>query len=174
MNQLLINGCYDEKTLRSFIDLGVSRLAFDLRAKSPNLVPFNQLKIFSEILAGKEIVLIFENDRTSTILSFLDMLKSSPVSCVLEFRDYREADYYKSLQQPFFWMFEPGSDWLNILQVPHIKGVLLPISMKDKFKSYHNYGPSLKSVSLMFIFMQKVLLKLRFMSVKKIFILALM
>ncbi len=134
MNQLLINGCYDEKTLRSFLDLGVSRFAFDLRAKSPNLVPFNQLKKFSELLAGKEIVLIFENDRSATILSFLDMLKSSPVSCVLEFRDFREADYYKSLKHPFLWMFEPGSDWANILQVPFLKGVLLPVSFKDKFQ----------------------------------------
>lgn len=134
MNQLLINGCYDEKTLRSFLDLGVTRFAFDLRSKSPNLVPFNQLKIFAEILAGKEIVLIFENDRTATILSFLDMLKSSPVKCVLEFRDFREADYYKSLQHPFLWMFEPGSDWANILQVPFLKGVLLPILMKDRFQ----------------------------------------
>lgn len=134
MNQLLIHGCYDEKTLRSFLDLGVSRFAFDLRAKSPNLVPFNQLKVFSEILAGKEIVLIFENDRTATIASFLDMLKSSPVTCLLEFRDFREADYYKSLQQPFLWVFEPGSDWMNILKVPLLKGVLLPVFLKEKFQ----------------------------------------
>jgi hypothetical protein len=132
MKQLLINGCYDQQTFQTLTDLGITRFAFDLRARSPNLVTFTQLQEFTKILSGKEVVLIFENDRQSTIASFLDLLKDS-VKCLLEFRDYREADYYRMANHPFLWMFNPEGDWKNILNVASLKGILLPLSLKEQY-----------------------------------------
>lgn len=134
MKQLLINGCYDQQTFQTLTDLGITRFAFDLRARSPNLVTFAQLQEFAKILSGQEVVLIFENDRQTTIASSLDLLKGS-VKCLLEFRDYREADYYRMVSHPFLWMFNPEGDWKNILKVPALKGILLPIVFKEQYSS---------------------------------------
>lgn len=136
MTNHLVHGCYDRATLITLKELGIKRVAFDLRARSPNLIPFRDLLTLLKELDSNsaEVVLIFQNDKRDTVLSFLDMLKTGPFKIVLEFRDQNDLSYYHSLNAPFLWMFHPDADWKNILILPTLKGVLLPLKWRNEYK----------------------------------------
>lgn len=131
MKGLLIHGCYDQKTLQTLLGQGVSQFSFDLRATSPNLIPYSSLKILLNNLIDERVFLTFENDKESTVLSFLDLLKSEPQNFFLQFRDTQPAKYYQKFNRPFVWMFNPEADWENILRSKNIMGVLLPVKFQD-------------------------------------------
>lgn len=134
MNRLLVHGCYDLATLQTLYGLGVRRFGFDLRGQSPNLVPFSHLLELIRSLNDAEATLIFENDKSSTVLSFLDLLKEFPVAPMLEFRDQQPASYYWSLNKPFMWVYHPDAQWKEILDLPQIKGVLLPLKWMEHYQ----------------------------------------
>ena len=135
MNSLIVHGCYDSQTLRTLIDIGIKEFAFDLRGRSPNLIPFKDLNSLVGLLPSKRVFLTCENDRRETILSFLNLLKVHPVDFTLIFRDQQEASYYHGLGTPFLWMFHPTSDWRAILSVPELKGVLLPVKWQSHYQN---------------------------------------
>ena len=139
MKSFLINGCYDQPTLRTLLELGIHQIGFDLRGFSPNLIPFNQLKDLLLKLPFQDTHLVFQNDKAQTVLSFLDMLKSTPGQITLQFRDRLEPEFYQSLNTPFVWMFHPEADWKSILRIPALKGVLLPV----RWKSFYSTSPEL-------------------------------
>ncbi len=116
------------------MDSGTKAVAFDLRGRSSNLIPFSQLKTIlskSQVFATS---LLFENDRASTIFSFVSMLKETGTSLTLQFRDQQSAHYYNQFELPFMWMFHPDADWKEILSSQHIKGVLLPVKFQDFYQ----------------------------------------
>jgi hypothetical protein len=135
MKQLLVHGCYDVVTLETLLSLGVERFAFDLRPESLNLIPFSTLEVCLSRLKGREIVLIFQNESAATVKSFLDLVKNHPGPVTLEFRDTESASYYQTIQKPFFWMFNPAADWRSILDLPHFRGILLPLKLRDSYQS---------------------------------------
>lgn len=133
MNKLLVSGVYDAHTLKTLMDLGTKAVAFDLRGRSPNLIPFSQLKTILTKSQNFEASLLFENDRPSTIFSFLNLLKEVSTPLVLQFRDQQNAAYYQQFDLPFTWMFHPDAAWREILPLNKLKGLLLPI----KFQSFY-------------------------------------
>lgn len=139
MKSLLIHGCYDSATLDTLKSKGIKEFSFDLRGRSPNLIPFRDLKVLLQKVPGDKIFLTFENDRKETILSFLNLLSDQPFNFTLIFRDAREASFYEELGKPFFWMFSPEGNWQKILEAQNIKGVLLPL----KYQLHYQRLPDL-------------------------------
>lgn len=133
MKGLLVHGCYDQATFRTLESLGVEQFAFDLRARSTQLVTF---KALNEILSGTHLgkfVLIFADDSKETVLSFLDLLKGSGKSFLLEFRDKRSAEFYESIGRPFLWYFSPEGDWKKILSSRNCEGIILPLGYQSLY-----------------------------------------
>jgi hypothetical protein len=134
MNSLLIHGCYDSKTLETLKNLGTKELAFDLRGRSSNLIPFRELTSLLKNLSTERIFLTFENDQKETIHSFLNLLKNEPFVFTLIFRDHQSVQFYKNLGLDFYWMFDAEGDWRAILSLPNAKGVLLPIKAQTHYQ----------------------------------------
>lgn len=139
MNTPLVHGCYDHATLKTLFDLGIDHFGFDLRGSSPNLVTFRDLKSMLTSFSFEQIVLTFENDKSSTVLSFFDLLKGSAQDILLEFRDQQSVGFYHSLDLPFLWMFHPEADWRNIVTLPQLKGILLPMEWKKEYQSLTSF-----------------------------------
>jgi len=135
MKGLLVHGCYDQATFRTLEELGVDQFAFDLRARSTHLVTF---KALNEIISGSRFsraVLVFADDSKETVLSYLDLLKGTGKSFLLEFRDKRPAEFYESVGLPYLWYFSPDADWKSILSSPKCEGIILPLRHQSL---YHN------------------------------------
>lgn len=139
MKSFLIHGVYDEKTLETIEGLGPHRFAFDLRARSLNLVTFQNLNRLLSRFQGEEIFLIFGNDLPSTIESYLNLLKEHSQKITLIFREEQTVEFYQNLNRSFYWMFDPYGNWKSILSVREVRGVLLPI----KYKSFYEAHPEL-------------------------------
>lgn len=134
MKGLLVHGCYDQSTFQTLSTLGVENFAFDLRAKSLNLVTFKNLKEILSVSKFQTQVLIFENDTRETILSFLDLLKDTGKTFILEFRDNREASFYASFGVPYLWYFRPDGDWEKILTSGKCEGIILPLKHQPLYQ----------------------------------------
>ncbi len=135
MNSLLIHGCYDSNTLDTLKHLGTKELAFDLRGRSANLVPFKDLQKLLKASRVERVFLTFENDRKETILSYLNLLKIESISFNLIFRDHLPTSFYQEFSTPFFWMFHPEGDWKGILKLSNLKGVILPVKWQSQYQS---------------------------------------
>lgn len=131
---LLIHGVFDAQTLKTLQNLNVSRIGFDLRGKSLNLIPFHVLKSLIPTFKLQQHYLIFENDRPETVMSFLNLLGEEKNKFELEFRDNLSSTYYASINHPFTWFFHPEGDWQNILSLPHIRGIVLPVKFQTAYK----------------------------------------
>ncbi len=134
MISFLIHGCYDSKTLDTLKNLGTNEIAFDLRVRSSNLVPFSELQKLLNSTTLQRVFLTFENDRKETILSYLDLLKNQPINFNLIFRDQLPTVYYQQFSTPFFWMFHPDGDWKGILRLTQLKGVILPVKWQATYQ----------------------------------------
>ncbi|MFL5784552.1 MAG: hypothetical protein ACJ76H_08095 [Bacteriovoracaceae bacterium] len=139
MKGLLVHGCYDHQTFRTLESLGVGNFAFDLRARSTNLITFQMLKDILPLVRSEEVILVFENDTTETVLSYLDLLKQTGKKFLLEFRDQRDVHYYEKIGRPFLWCFSPEGDWQKILTAKNCAGVILPV----KYQSLYHDLPHL-------------------------------
>lgn len=134
MNSLLIHGCYDSQTLDTLKDLGIKEFSFDMRGRSPNLIPFKVLTDILKKLSTEQVFLTFENDRKETVLSFMNLLKNEPFSFFLIFRDVQISSYYEELKLPFYWMFRPDADWQSILDLENCRGVILPVKYQLQYQ----------------------------------------
>lgn len=132
---LLIHGVFDAQTLKTLQALNVPRIGFDLRGKSLNLIPFHVLKSLIPQFKSAQCYLTFENDRASTVQSFLDLLGDDKNKFELEFRDQRPADFYASINHAFSWFFHPEGDWQSIIQLPLLKTVVLPVKYQDHYQN---------------------------------------
>lgn len=135
MTRLLIHGLYDAKTLETLKSSVACHFAFDLRARSPNLVPFHQLLQLLKNLPTETVYLTFEDDRPETIHSILNMLKNEPFRFHLIFRDHQSVRFYEQLGLPYLWMFNPQGDWRSILNTTHVSGVLLPMKWQQSYEN---------------------------------------
>jgi hypothetical protein len=131
---LLIHGAYDKETVHTLYELGVQKLAFDLRGRSSNLIPYRDLITILKEVKGKDVFLSFENDRDSTVLSFLNLLQKEPFNFILFFRDQQSPDFYYKINHSFYWMFHPAADWKAILTLPTLKGIVLPLVYEDFYQ----------------------------------------
>lgn len=132
---LLIHGIHDAQTLTTIRSKSSARLGFDLRARSPQLVPFSQLLEMIPHLKGDRFHIMFGEDRESTILSFLDLLKNFKQQVVVEFRDSQKAEFYHKIGHDFYWYFNPAGDWKNIVQLPTLKGLILPTEWRAFYQT---------------------------------------
>lgn len=132
---LLIHGVFDAATLKTLQSLNVSRIGFDLRGKSVNLIPFHVLKSLIPVLKVEQASLMFENDNATTVNSFLSLLGEEKNKFQLEFRDTQSASYYANFNHAFNWVFNPEGDWENILTLPHLKSLILPVRYKDIYQN---------------------------------------
>ena len=132
---LLIHGVFDATTLKTLQSLHVPQLGFDLRGKSLNLIPFHVLKSLIPSLKNQKSYLTFENDKAATVISFLSLLGEEKNKFELEFRDTQHVSYYASINHPFTWFFNPEGDWENILTLPHLKSLVLPVKFKDIYQN---------------------------------------
>ncbi len=135
MKGLLVHGCFDKTTFSTLLSLGVQSFAFDLRARSANLIPFRDLHELLKVSPKTETILMFANDTRETILSSLDLVKKDHQNLILEFRDNQKAEFYESVGVPYLWTFCPEGDWRNILTSDNCRGVLLPLSFQDIYHS---------------------------------------
>lgn len=132
---LLIHGVFDAVTLKTLQSLNVSRIGFDLRGKSVNLIPFHVLKNLVQNFKLPQAYLTFENDKAETINSFLNLLGDDQDKFTLEFRDSQDFSFYASLGRPFTWFFDPEGDWENILTLPNLKALVLPVKFQDHYQN---------------------------------------
>lgn len=132
---LLIHGVFDAATLKTLQSLNVSRIGFDLRGKSVNLIPFHVLKSLIPSFKMQQASLMFENDNATTVNSFLSLLGEDKNKFELEFRDTQSAAYYASFDHPFNWVFNPEGDWENILTLPHLKSLVLPVKYQEIYQN---------------------------------------
>lgn len=132
---LLIHGVFDAQTLKTVQQLNCQRIGFDLRAKSLNLVPFHVLKTLIPLFTWHKNYLIFENDKDSTVASFLSLLGEDKNKFELEFRDSLPVTFYDSFDHPFSWFFHPEGDWQNILRSPRLKAIILPVKYQGLYKN---------------------------------------
>jgi len=132
--EILIHGVFDATTLKTLQAQNVPRIGFDLRGKSLNLIPFHVLKSLIPFFKNQKNYLTFENDKLTTVVSFLDLLGEEKNKFVLEFRDIQETSYYASVHHPFSWFFNPEGDWENILTLPHLAALVLPVKFKEIYQ----------------------------------------
>ncbi len=132
---LLIHGVFDAQTLKTLQTLHVPRIGFDLRGKSLNLIPFHVLKSLIPQFKSHQCYLTFENDRASTVKSFLDLLGEEKNKFELEFRDQQPASFYAELNHPFSWFFHPEGDWDSIIQLKNLKTIVLPVKFQDRYQN---------------------------------------
>ncbi len=139
MKNLLLNGCYDLRSVQFFYELGIRKFSFDLRPKSLNLIPFSELqkilKKFSEI----EVTVIFQNESASIIEAFVDLLRKERSVFFLQSRRNDDLDFYQNLSEPWFWMYDPSARMEEIFHLRGLKGVILPL----KFRSHYAHHPKL-------------------------------
>ncbi len=133
--EYLVHGVYDAQTLKSLISLDIPQIGFDLRGRSLNLIPFHTLKSLLPSLKNQKFFLIFENDKSSTVLSFLDLLGDKKNKFELEFRDQQSGSYYASFNHPFSWFFHPEGDWETILKLPNLKSIILPVKYQQYYQN---------------------------------------
>lgn len=131
MKSLLVHGCYDAQTLQTLEELGVRHFGFDLRPRSPNLVTFGELKKALKGRAIERSILIFENEKLPTVAGALDLLRDTGVRFELEFRDSQSAQYYALTNLPFYWVWRVEGDWRNILELPNLRGLILPLQSRE-------------------------------------------
>lgn len=148
---LLIHGVFDAQTLKTLQALGVPRIGFDLRGKSLNLIPFHVLKSLIPQFKMGQCYLTFENDRASTIRSFLDLLGDDKNKFELEFRDQQSAEYYASIDHAFSWFFHPEGDWQSIIQLPQLKTVVLPVKHQSYYENLHSFWHTIQERNLQVI-----------------------
>lgn len=139
MSSLLIHGCYDLKTLETLKEHGIHKIAFDLRPRSSSLVTFRDLSKILSHLSTEQLFLTFADDKKETVLSYVSLLRNEPFTFTLIFRDAQPVNFYREVNLPFYWMFDPAGDWKNILSLPNAKGVLLPL----KYQSLYQRLPEL-------------------------------
>lgn len=139
MSSLLIHGCYDLKTLETLKDHGIKKIAFDLRPRSSSLVTFRDISKLLSQLTTEQVFLTFAEDKKETVLSYLNLLRNEPFTFTLIFRDAQSAEFYREVNLPFYWMFNPEGDWKNILKLSNAKGVLLPL----KYQAIYQRLPDL-------------------------------
>lgn len=132
---LLIHGVFDALTLKTLQALGTSRIGFDLRGKSLNLIPFHVLKSLIPHFKTQMHYLMFENDKVETVKAFLDLLGDEKNKFELEFRDQQPASYYASIHHDFSWFYHPEGDWENILNLPHLKTIVLPVKHQTHYQN---------------------------------------
>lgn len=131
---LLIHGVFDATTLKTLQSLNVPRIGFDLRGKSVNLVAFHVLKNLIPSFKLAQAYLTFENDKLATVNSFLSLLGDDKEKFNLEFRDTQHVSFYASLNHSFTWFFHPEGDWQNILTLPNLKALVLPVKYQDIYQ----------------------------------------
>ncbi len=134
MNSLLIHGCFDLKTLETLKELDIKKLSFDLRPRSLNLVTFRDFSKLLGKLSTEQVFVTFQDDKKETVHSYLSLLRNEPFTFTLIFRDSQPASFYKEINYPFYWMFNPEGDWQNILKLPNAKGVLLPLKWQSLYQ----------------------------------------
>lgn len=134
MNSLLIHGCFDLKTLETLKELDIKKLSFDLRPRSLNLVTFRDFSKLLGKLSTEQVFVTFQDDKKETVHSYLSLLRNEPFTFTLIFRDSQPASFYKEINYPFYWMFNPDGDWQNILKLPNAKGVLLPLKWQGLYQ----------------------------------------
>jgi hypothetical protein len=131
---ILVQGIYDPQTFKNLQLLPVGRMAFDLRGKSLNLIPFHVLKSLIPMFKQHKNYLIFENDKLTTVVSFLSLLGNDKFKFELQFRDQQSPAFYSSLQHPFGWFFAPTAQWQEIMQNPWLRTIYIPVSLKDELR----------------------------------------
>lgn len=133
--ELVIHGVFDTPTLKTLQALHVPGIGFDLRGKSLNLIPFHVLKSLIPTFKMQKSYLTFENDKATTVISFLSLLGPEKDKFVLEFRDTQHVSFYASIHHPFTWFFNPEGDWENILTLPHLTALVLPVKFKEIYQN---------------------------------------
>jgi hypothetical protein len=132
---LIIHGTYDLSTLQTLQSLGVTQFGFDLRPLSPNLIPFHTLQQLIAQLDNCRGQLIFENDKDTTISSFLSLLEEDKNKFTLSFRDQMTAHFYDSFNHPFNWMFHPQGQWSEILKASNLQALILPLRYRALYEN---------------------------------------
>ncbi len=132
---LLVQGVYDIQTLKTLQQQNISGLAYDLRGKSLNLIPFHVLKTIIPLFKTHKNYLIFENDKIQTVHSFLSLLGEDKHKFELQFRDNLGIDYYSQVHHAFGWFFSGEGDWRNILKLPMLKTLILPADLQSNYQN---------------------------------------
>jgi len=136
---LLIRGVFDAQTLETVQQLNVTRIGFDLRGTSLNLIPFHILKDLIPRLKTDRNYISFENDSLDTVSSFLSLLGPDKNKFELEFRDMQSFSYYAHINHPFSWFFHPEGDWEAILTLPLLKTVVLPLKYEFAYRNLSKF-----------------------------------
>ena len=132
--EIIIHGVFDALTLKTLQSLHVPGIGFDLRGKSLNLVPFHVLKSMITSFKSQKNYLTFENDKAATVISFLSLLGDEKDKFELEFRDTQHVSFYASINHSFTWFFNPEGDWENILTLPNLTALVLPVKFKEIYQ----------------------------------------
>lgn len=136
MKNLLFQGIYDKKTFLHLKNLGIQDFSFDLRPESPNLMTFSEAKNILSLATTEHFFLVFSKENSNTIRSYKNLLNYNPQKLTTIIRDHFQLSELNQLDD-FYWMFHPVSDWRDILRLPQLKGVFLPLNFQD----FYNLEP---------------------------------
>jgi len=128
-----VHGVYDLITLKNLQDSGADAIGFDLRAQSLNLVPFHVLKTLIPFFKLHQNYLAFENDKESTINSFLDLLGDDSQKFTLQLRDEKYDPKFGTIKADMAWFYHPEGDWEKILRVDSVKEIFLPLRFQEDY-----------------------------------------
>lgn len=133
MNRLLIHGVFHLSTLHILKNMGVRDVSFDIRPQSLNFVPTKDLKLLIDNAFDRSF-LTFADEKIETIKSYLNLLGDRP-NLRLIIRDNVNYSFFRNLNEPFFWMFDPAGDWRAILSLDYAQGILLPLKFQNIYKN---------------------------------------
>lgn len=133
MKNLLLNGCYDLKSVQFFYELGVRKFSFDLRPKSLNLIPFSELQIILKTFSEIEVAIIFQDESPAIMEAFMDLLNKERSVFYLQSRGKKDLDYYQNLKAPWYWMYDPSAKIEEIFHLRGLKGILLPLKYRSQY-----------------------------------------
>ena len=140
-----IDGIYDEQTLLSCVEEGVSHFGFDFRPKSFN---FLQQHVFMEMLKKFDrpdfyFHLHFDSESDFVVKKFCDdilKIKNFSDKYILNFEELNSVDFFSQFSFPFIVKYRPGLDYSDFFENKYFKGFTF-----DYFELEENYLQNLNS-----------------------------
>ncbi len=137
MSSLILNGIYDLNLIKALQAPGVL-WGMDFRAQSLQFLPFHQFQNFVKSISPlDEVVITFADEKIETIHSFINLFENENIKAKwsLCFRDSKEVSYYQQINSSFSWFFSEQSDWKEMMGLPKLNRIIIPISVATHLPS---------------------------------------
>lgn len=132
--EIVIQGIYDQRTIKFLRTKSINRYHFDFRPLSLNLMSMHNFQLFLEdekTLKGTYGLHFFE-EKDFVIKGFLENIGKKVADphdiknhFLLEFSDSINNSYYDQFKLPFWWHYQDDGNFIHILKAKYIRGIVL-------------------------------------------------